>query len=94
MDAAAGSPDVRAVSCRRSPATIYEHRRAPWQARPRRRTWLMVVMPDADLDQAVDALIGAARPAGERCMAIIGVLVGREDVADRIMPRLVERTWR
>jgi malonate-semialdehyde dehydrogenase (acetylating)/methylmalonate-semialdehyde dehydrogenase len=52
----------------------------------------MVVMPDADLDQAVDALIGAAYgSAGERCMAIsVAVLVG--DVADKIMPKLVERT--
>ncbi|HJV62873.1 MAG TPA: CoA-acylating methylmalonate-semialdehyde dehydrogenase [Albitalea sp.] len=51
----------------------------------------MVVMPDADLDQAVDALIGAAYgSAGERCMAIsVAVLVG--DVADRIVPRLAER---
>ena len=46
----------------------------------------MVVMPDADLDQAVDALIGAAYgSAGERCMAIsVAVLVG--DVADKIVP--------
>jgi len=38
----------------------------------------MVVMPDADLEQAVDALIGAAYgSAGERCMAIsVAVLVG------------------
>ncbi|MBB5321987.1 CoA-acylating methylmalonate-semialdehyde dehydrogenase [Marinobacter oulmenensis] len=52
----------------------------------------MVVMPDADLDKAVDALIGAAYgSAGERCMAIsVAVMVG--DVADRIMPRLAERT--
>jgi len=52
----------------------------------------MVVMPDADLDQAVDALIGAAYgSAGERCMAIsVAVLVG--DVADQIMPKLAERT--
>jgi malonate-semialdehyde dehydrogenase (acetylating)/methylmalonate-semialdehyde dehydrogenase len=52
----------------------------------------MVVMPDADIDQAVDALIGAAYgSAGERCMAIsVAVLVG--DVADRIMPQLIERT--
>ena len=52
----------------------------------------MVVMPDADLDQAVDALIGSAYgSAGERCMAIsVAVLVG--DVAERIMPKLVERT--
>jgi hypothetical protein len=51
----------------------------------------MVVMPDADLDQAVDALIGSAYgSAGERCMAIsVAVLVG--DVADRIVPLLAER---
>ncbi|MBU4612280.1 CoA-acylating methylmalonate-semialdehyde dehydrogenase [Achromobacter sp. GG226] len=52
----------------------------------------MVVMPDADLDKAVDALVGAAYgSAGERCMAIsVAVLVG--DVADRLMPLLAERT--
>ncbi len=52
----------------------------------------MVVMPDANLDQAVDALIGSAYgSAGERCMAIsVAVLVG--DVADRIVPMLAERT--
>jgi malonate-semialdehyde dehydrogenase (acetylating) / methylmalonate-semialdehyde dehydrogenase len=51
----------------------------------------MVVMPDADLNQAVDALIGAGYgSAGERCMAIsVAVLVG--DVADKIMPLLAER---
>ena len=51
----------------------------------------MVVMPDADMDQAVDALIGAAYgSAGERCMAIsVAVLVG--EVADRLVPRLAER---
>jgi malonate-semialdehyde dehydrogenase (acetylating) / methylmalonate-semialdehyde dehydrogenase len=51
----------------------------------------MVVMPDADVDQAVDALIGAAYgSAGERCMAIsVAVLVG--DVADKIMPKLADR---
>ena len=51
----------------------------------------MVVMPDADVDQAVDALIGAAYgSAGERCMAIsVAVLVG--DVADRIVPKVAER---
>ena len=52
----------------------------------------MVVMPDADIDQAVDGLIGAAYgSAGERCMAIsVAVLVG--DVADQIIPKLIERT--
>ncbi len=51
----------------------------------------MVVMPDADIDQAVDALIGAAYgSAGERCMAIsVAVLVG--EAADRLMPQLAER---
>jgi malonate-semialdehyde dehydrogenase (acetylating)/methylmalonate-semialdehyde dehydrogenase len=54
----------------------------------------LVVMPDADLEQAVDALIGAAYgSAGERCMAIsVAVLVG--DVAERIVPRLAERARR
>ena len=51
----------------------------------------MVVMPDADIEQAVDALIGSAYgSAGERCMAIsVAVLVG--DIADRIVPKLAER---
>ncbi len=51
----------------------------------------LVVMPDADIDQAVDALIGAGYgSAGERCMAIsVAVLVG--DVADKIVPKLAER---
>ena len=45
----------------------------------------MVVLPDADLDQTVDALIGAAYgSAGERCMAIsVAVAVG-DQVADAL----------
>ena len=47
----------------------------------------MIVMPDADLDQAADALAGAAYgSAGERCMAIsVAVAVGKQDCrrADR-----------
>ncbi len=52
----------------------------------------LVVMPDADVDQAVDGLIGAAYgSAGERCMAIsVAVLVG--EAAERIVPKLIERT--
>jgi malonate-semialdehyde dehydrogenase (acetylating) / methylmalonate-semialdehyde dehydrogenase len=51
----------------------------------------MVVMPDADLEQAVDALLGAAYgSAGERCMAI-SVLVAVGDVADRLLPLLMAR---
>ncbi|MBK4737104.1 CoA-acylating methylmalonate-semialdehyde dehydrogenase [Noviherbaspirillum pedocola] len=51
----------------------------------------LVVMPDADLDQAVDALIGAAYgSAGERCMAIsVAVAVG--NVADRLIDALIPR---
>lgn len=51
----------------------------------------MVVMPDADMDQAIDALVGAGYgSAGERCMAIsVAVLVG--DAADKIIPKLAER---
>ncbi len=51
----------------------------------------MVVMPDADLEQAVDGLVGAAfGSAGERCMAIsVAVLVG--DVADKLIPMLQAR---
>jgi len=51
----------------------------------------LVVMPDADLDQAVDALIGAAYgSAGERCMAIsVAVAVGH--VADQLVERLTPR---
>jgi malonate-semialdehyde dehydrogenase (acetylating)/methylmalonate-semialdehyde dehydrogenase len=52
----------------------------------------MIVMPDADLDQAVDALIGAGYgSAGERCMAIsVAVPVGAE-TARLLRNRLVER---
>lgn len=51
----------------------------------------LVVMPDADLDQAVDALVGSAYgSAGERCMAIsVAVAVG--SIADALVERLAER---
>lgn len=49
----------------------------------------MIIMPDADMDQAVDALMGAAYgSAGERCMAIsVAVPVG-ETTADRLVAAL------
>ncbi|MFK0292630.1 CoA-acylating methylmalonate-semialdehyde dehydrogenase [Streptomyces sp. NPDC090442] len=52
----------------------------------------LIVMPDADLDQAVDALIGAGYgSAGERCMAVsVAVPVG-EETADALVARLTER---
>ena len=52
----------------------------------------MIVMPDADMDQAVDALIGAGYgSAGERCMAIsVAVPVGKE-TADALVEKLIPR---
>jgi malonate-semialdehyde dehydrogenase (acetylating)/methylmalonate-semialdehyde dehydrogenase len=52
----------------------------------------MIVMPDADIDQAVDALIGAGYgSAGERCMAIsVAVPVG-EKTADILVKKLIPR---
>jgi malonate-semialdehyde dehydrogenase (acetylating) / methylmalonate-semialdehyde dehydrogenase len=52
----------------------------------------MVVMPDADMDQAVDALIGAGYgSAGERCMAIsVAVPVGKK-TADILLDKLIPR---
>jgi len=52
----------------------------------------MIVMPDADLDQAVDALIGAGYgSAGERCMAVsVAVPVGAR-TADALLDKLIPR---
>ena len=51
----------------------------------------MVVMPDADMDQATDALMGAAYgSAGERCMAVsVAVAVG--DAGDKLIEKLAPR---
>jgi malonate-semialdehyde dehydrogenase (acetylating) / methylmalonate-semialdehyde dehydrogenase len=97
VDALLSHPDVKAISFVGSTPIanyIYEtgaHHGKRVQALGGAKNH-MVVMPDADIDQAVDALIGAAYgSAGERCMAIsVAVLVG--DVAQRIIPKLVERT--
>ena len=52
----------------------------------------MIVMPDADMDQAVDALVGSGYgAAGERCMAVsVAVPVG-EQTADRLIAKLAPR---
>ncbi|MCE2522089.1 MAG: CoA-acylating methylmalonate-semialdehyde dehydrogenase [Rhodobacteraceae bacterium] len=52
----------------------------------------MIVMPDADLDQAADALVGSGYgAAGERCMAVsVAVPVG-EGTADALVERLVPK---
>jgi malonate-semialdehyde dehydrogenase (acetylating)/methylmalonate-semialdehyde dehydrogenase len=96
VDTLLGHPDVKALSFVGSTPIaryIYEtgaHHGKRVQALGGAKNH-MVVMPDADLDQAVDALIGAAYgSAGERCMAIsVAVLVG--DVADKIVPMLAAR---
>ena len=52
----------------------------------------MIVMPDADMDQAVDALVGASYgSAGERCMAVsVAVPVGKK-TADILVEKLIPR---
>jgi len=97
VDALLAHPDVAAVSFVGStPIAQYVHEQG---TRHGKRVQAlggaknhMVVMPDADLDQAVDALIGSAYgSAGERCMAIsVCVAVGR--IADDLVARLAERT--
>ncbi|OSR74450.1 putative 3-oxopropanoate dehydrogenase [Pseudomonas syringae pv. actinidiae] len=96
VDALLQHPDIQAVSFVGStPIAEYIHTEA--NKRGKRVQALggaknhMIVMPDADLDQAADALIGAAYgSAGERCMAIsVAVAVG--DVADRLIEKLLPR---
>ena len=96
VDTLLGHPDVRALSFVGSTPIaqyIYEtgaHHGKRVQALGGAKNH-MVVMPDADIEQTVDALIGAAYgSAGERCMAIsAAVLVG--DVADKIVGKLADR---
>jgi malonate-semialdehyde dehydrogenase (acetylating) / methylmalonate-semialdehyde dehydrogenase len=55
----------------------------------------LVVMPDADMDQVVDAVIGAAYgSAGERCMAVSVAVVVGDATADTLVARLAERVRR
>ncbi|MDX1604988.1 MAG: CoA-acylating methylmalonate-semialdehyde dehydrogenase [Candidatus Competibacterales bacterium] len=95
VDALLTHPDVKAVSFVGStPIAQYIHQTGT--AHGKRVQALggaknhMVVMPDADLDMAADALMGAAYgSAGERCMAIsVAVPVG-EATADALIERLV-----
>jgi malonate-semialdehyde dehydrogenase (acetylating)/methylmalonate-semialdehyde dehydrogenase len=97
VDALLDHPDIQAVSFVGS-TPIAEYIYARGSASGKRVQALggaknhMVVMPDADMDMAVDALIGAAYgSAGERCMAIsVAVAVG--DAGDALVARLAERT--
>jgi malonate-semialdehyde dehydrogenase (acetylating)/methylmalonate-semialdehyde dehydrogenase len=97
VDALLDHPDIQAVSFVGS-TPIAEYIYARGSASGKRVQALggaknhMVVMPDADMDMAVDALIGAAYgSAGERCMAIsVAVAIG--DAGDALVDRLAERT--
>lgn len=97
VDALLENPEVRAVSFVGStPIANYIYERGAHYGKRVQALGgaknHMVVMPDADIDKAVDALVGAAYgSAGERCMAIsVAVLVG--DAAAKVMPKLIERT--
>lgn len=97
VDALLDHPDVQAVSFVGStPIAEYVYNRGN-QAGKRVQALggaknHMVVMPDADMDQAVDALMGAGfGSAGERCMAVsVAVPVG-EETADRLVSALRPR---
>jgi malonate-semialdehyde dehydrogenase (acetylating)/methylmalonate-semialdehyde dehydrogenase len=97
VDAILDHPEIQAVSFVGS-TPIAEYIYARGSAAGKRVQALggaknhMVVMPDADMDMAVDALIGAAYgSAGERCMAIsVAVAVG--DAGDALVAKLAERT--
>jgi malonate-semialdehyde dehydrogenase (acetylating) / methylmalonate-semialdehyde dehydrogenase len=97
VDAILDDPDIQAIGFVGSSA-IAEYIYARGAANAKRVQCFggaknhMIVMPDADLDQAVDALIGAGYgSAGERCMAIsVAVPVG-EKTADALMERLAPR---
>ena len=97
VDAILAHPNIAAVSFVGStPIAEYVYRQAT--AHGKRVQALggaknhMVVMSDADLDQAADALVGAAYgSAGERCMAIsVAVAVGKQ-TADELITRLQSR---
>jgi malonate-semialdehyde dehydrogenase (acetylating)/methylmalonate-semialdehyde dehydrogenase len=97
VDATLEHPGIKAVSFVGS-TPIAEYVYAKGTAQGKRVQALggaknhMIVMPDADLDQAADALVGAAYgSAGERCMAIsVAVAVGNQ-TTDALIARLTPR---
>ena len=97
VDAVLDDPDIQAVGFVGStPIASYVYSRAT--ATGKRAQCFggaknhMVIMPDADMGQVVDALIGAGYgSAGERCMAIsVAVPIG-EKTADQLIERLIPR---
>jgi len=96
VDAILDNPQIQAVSFVGS-TPIAEYIYARGSATGKRVQALggaknhMVVMPDADMKMATDAIIGAAYgSAGERCMAI-SVVVAVGDAADQIIGQIAER---
>ena len=97
VDAILDDPDIRAVGFVGS-SNIAEYVYSRATAHGKRAQCFggaknhMIIMPDADMDQAVDALIGAGYgSAGERCMAVsVAVPVGHA-AADALMDKLVPR---
>jgi len=97
VDAILNHPDIKGVSFVGS-TPIAEYVYSTGTANGKRVQALggaknhMVIMPDADMDQAVDALMGAGYgSAGERCMAIsVAVPVGKE-TADRLVEKLAPK---
>lgn len=96
VDCLIAHPDVKAISFVGStPVANYIYERGASQGKRIQALGgaknHLVVMPDADVDKAVDALMGAAYgSAGERCMAIsVAVLVG--EIGDQIVARLKDR---
>ena len=97
VDAILDDPDIKAVGFVGStPIAQYIYSRAT--ANGKRAQCFggaknhMIIMPDADMDQTVDALVGAGYgSAGERCMAVsVAVPVGQE-TADRLIEKLIPR---
>ena len=97
VDALLDDPDIKAVGFVGStPIAQYIYSRAT--ANGKRAQCFggaknhLIIMPDADMDQTVDALIGAGYgSAGERCMAVsVAVPVGKE-TADRLVEKLIPR---
>ncbi|MDD8059804.1 CoA-acylating methylmalonate-semialdehyde dehydrogenase [Shewanella metallivivens] len=94
VDALLSHPDIKAVSFVGS-TPIAEYIYTTASAHGKRVQALggaknhMLLMPDADLDQAVNALMGAAYgSAGERCMAI-SVVLAVGDVGDKLVDKLL-----
>jgi malonate-semialdehyde dehydrogenase (acetylating)/methylmalonate-semialdehyde dehydrogenase len=97
VDAILEHPDIAAVSFVGS-TPVAQHIYRTGTAHDKRVQALggaknhMVILPDADLDQAADALMGSAYgSAGERCMAISAAVPVTDAVADGLVERLLPR---